>query len=153
MRTFRSARQSSLHAAPFCNILVCYLPAPSPFTLSPPLLCFCRQRIAEHDPSTPLFLFWSAHTVHEPYEVPDADLAQFSFIDVPVRQYYAAMVHHLDALVAPVVDALKSKGMWENLLCVCFASSALGDHLLIHLRHSFPPHAHHAPPPTLSVAG
>jgi arylsulfatase B len=85
--------------------------------------------------------------VHEPYEVPDADLAQFSFIDVPVRQYYAAMVHHLDALVAPVVDALKSKGMWENLLCVCFASSALGDHLLIHLRHSFPPHAHHAPPP------
>jgi len=74
--------------------------------------------IATHDASQPLFLFWSAHTVHEPYEVPDADLAKFSFIDIAVRKYYAAMVHHLDGLVAPVVSALKAKGMWDNLLWV-----------------------------------
>ena len=74
------------------------------------------QRIEQHNASQPLFLFWSAHTVHEPYEVPNADLANFSSVDVLVRRYYAAMVSHLDGLVAPVVSALKAKGMWENTL-------------------------------------
>jgi arylsulfatase B len=72
--------------------------------------------IAAHNASEPLFLFWSAHTVHEPYEVPNADLAKFASIDVEVRKYYAAMVDHLDGLVPAVVDALKAKGMWDNLL-------------------------------------
>ena len=76
------------------------------------------QRIAEHNASQPLFLFWSAHTVHEPYQVPDADLANFSNIKVPVRQYYAAMLSHLDALVPRVVDALKARGLWDQTLFV-----------------------------------
>ena len=72
--------------------------------------------IAAHDAAQPLFLFWSAHTVHEPYEVPDADLARFASIDIPIRRYYAAMLSHLDALVPAVVAALKAKGMYENTL-------------------------------------
>ena len=76
------------------------------------------QRIAAHNASQPLFLFWSAHTVHEPYEVPTADLDKFSSVDVLVRRYYAAMVSHLDGLVPGVVNALKAKGMWENTLFV-----------------------------------
>jgi hypothetical protein len=67
--------------------------------------------IAAHDAAVPLFLLWAAHTVHEPYEVPDADLQKFKAVDVPVRQYYAAMLGHLDGLVPGVVDALKAKGV------------------------------------------
>ncbi len=74
--------------------------------------------ITAHNPDRPLFLVWAAHTVHEPYEVPDADLARFSHIDVEIRQYYAAMVSHLDNLLQPVIDSLKSKGMWNNTLFV-----------------------------------
>jgi arylsulfatase B len=76
------------------------------------------QRISEHDVSKPLFLFWSAHTVHEPYEVPTKDLEKYKNITVTVRQYYAAMVDHLDSLVPDIVNALKSKGMWENTLFI-----------------------------------
>lgn len=74
--------------------------------------------IAAHNASQPLFLFWSAHTVHEPYEVPAADLQKFAFVDVAVRRYYAAMLSHLDGLVGTVVAALKAKGMWDDLLWV-----------------------------------
>ena len=74
--------------------------------------------IAAHDAAQPLFLFWSAHTVHEPYEVPAADLAKFKSIDVEVRRYYAAMISHLDGLLPSVVSALKAKGMWNNTLFV-----------------------------------
>lgn len=74
--------------------------------------------IAAHNPAEPLFLFWSAHTVHEPYEVPDADLARFASIDIPIRKYYAAMISHLDGLVPRITDALKAKGMWNDTLLV-----------------------------------
>ena len=47
--------------------------------------------IAAHDPTTPLFFVWTPHSVHEPYEVPQAYLDKFSAIDVPVRQYYMAV--------------------------------------------------------------
>ena len=56
--------------------------------------------------------------MHEPYEVPAADLARFASIDIPIRRYYAAMLSHLDALVPAVVDALKAKGMWNNTLFI-----------------------------------
>lgn len=76
------------------------------------------EKISAHDPARPLFLFWSAHTVHEPYEVPDADLANFPDIDIPIRRFYAAMVSHLDSLIPAIVTALKAKGMWENSLFI-----------------------------------
>ena len=34
------------------------------------------------------------------------------------RQYYHAMVNYLDDVVGDVVAALKSRGMWDNLLFV-----------------------------------
>ena len=45
----------------------------------------------------------------------------FSFIDDHDRQYYHAKVNYLDDVVGDVVDALKKKGMWDNLL---FAASS-----------------------------
>ena len=104
------------------------------------------KRIDEHNASQPLFLFWSAHTVHEPYEVPAADLANHSGIDVLVRRYYASMVSHLDGLVAPVVSALKAKGMWENTLFVVSSDNGLS----MGAQGRCPPLTY--PPPTRSHA-
>jgi hypothetical protein len=53
----------------------------------------------------------------------EAEFLEWRHIDVEVRQYYAAMVSHLDGLVAPLVDALKAKGMWDNLLFVLSAGA------------------------------
>jgi arylsulfatase I/J len=72
--------------------------------------------IAAHNASTPLFLFWAPHSVHAPLEVPQAYLDKFSFIRDSQRQYYAAMVNFIDTQIGRVVDALKAKGMWDNLL-------------------------------------
>ena len=74
--------------------------------------------VSKHDPSTPLFLYYAPHIVHKPYQVPDKYLSKFSFIDNQLRQYYHAMVNYLDDVVGELTDALKKKGMWDNLLFV-----------------------------------
>ena len=77
--------------------------------------------VEDADPSTPLFLYYAPHIVHTPLQVPDKYLNMFSFIDDHDRQYYHAMVAYLDGVVGDLVDALKKKGMWDNLL---FAASS-----------------------------
>jgi arylsulfatase B len=74
--------------------------------------------IGAHNATQPLFLFWALHSVHEPYEVPSADLARFASVDVQVRQYYDAMVFHADAVIGNVTGALKAAGLWESTLLV-----------------------------------
>ena len=68
------------------------------------------------DPAVPQFFVWTPHSVHEPYEVPQAYLDKFAFIDVPVRRFYSAMTNFIDDRVGEVVAALKAKGLWDNLL-------------------------------------
>ena len=72
--------------------------------------------VTNHDPSTPLFLYYAPHIVHMPYEVPKQYLEKFSFIDDDLRRVYHAMVNYLDDVVGELVQALKSKGLWDNLL-------------------------------------
>ena len=79
--------------------------------------------ISTSDPSVPLFLLWTPHSVHEPYQVPAEYLEKFSFIDVPVRQYYSAMTNYIDDHVGMVVAALKAKGLWENMLLILSADN------------------------------
>ena len=74
------------------------------------------QRINEHDPSVPFFLFWAPHIVHAPLEVPQPYVDKFMAIEYPPRRMYMAMVNFLDDLVGRVVQALKDKGMWDDLL-------------------------------------
>ncbi|XP_019856107.1 PREDICTED: arylsulfatase B-like isoform X2 [Amphimedon queenslandica] len=74
--------------------------------------------VSNHDPSTPLFLYYAPHIVHTPLQVPDRYLKLFSFINDHDRQYYHAMVNYLDDVVGEITDALKNKGMWDNLLFV-----------------------------------
>ena len=82
------------------------------------LLAYVLDVVAKHDPATPLFLMLSTHSIHEPYEVPDAYLKKFAFVDVEVRQYYVAMVNHIDDVVGNLTAALKAKGMWDETLFV-----------------------------------
>ena len=76
------------------------------------------QIVRSHDPATPLFLYYAPHIVHTPLQVPEQYLQKFSFIDDQDRQYYHAMVNYLDDVVGELVAALKSRGMWDNLLFV-----------------------------------
>ena len=76
------------------------------------------QIIQNHDSSTPLFLYYAAHIVHRPYQVPDSYLNKFNYIDEPFRQIYHAMVNYLDDVVGEIVAALKNKGLWDDLLFV-----------------------------------
>ena len=77
--------------------------------------------VKNHDTSTPLFLYYAPHIVHTPLQVPQSYVDKFTFIDDKDRQYYHAMVNYLDDVVGELVSALKSRGMWDNLL---FASSS-----------------------------
>ena len=74
--------------------------------------------IDKHDPSTPLFLYYATHAPHDPYQVPESYMNSYSFIDYYYRQVYHAMVAYVDDVVGAVVEALKRKGLWDNLLLV-----------------------------------
>ena len=70
---------------------------------------------ASRTPETPLFLFWAPHAPHDPYECPNAKLANFSFIDdVIERQFYSAMVSLLDDSLGALENALRAGGLYEN---------------------------------------
>ena len=79
--------------------------------------------INKHNTSIPLFLYYPAHLVHAPLEVPDSYLKKFSFIDNKVRQTYQAMVNYMDDIIGDMVSALKNKGMWDNLLFFVIADN------------------------------
>ena len=74
--------------------------------------------VSKHDPSTPLFLYYTPHIAHNPLEVPQNYENMFSFIDDHDRRIYHAMVKYLDDIVGELIELLKSKGIWDNLLFV-----------------------------------
>ena len=74
--------------------------------------------IEKHDPSTPLFLYYAAHIVHKPYQVPEEYLKMFDFIDNDLRRVYHAMVKYLDDVVGKLIGALKERNLWDNLLFI-----------------------------------
>lgn len=77
-----------------------------------------KELIIDHNPSVPLFLFWSTRTVHGALQPPDAEFAKFDFIDTDPRRSYHAMVSWIDGAVGRVVEALKTKSMFNNTLIV-----------------------------------
>jgi len=74
--------------------------------------------IDEHDTKKPLFLYWAPHNLHQPLEVPQNILDQFSFIDNPYRQLYSAMAFYIDSAIGKVVQELKNKKLYDNTLIV-----------------------------------
>ena len=71
-----------------------------------------------HDTSKPLFLYYGAHLIHKPYQVPKQYLDKYSYIDDQNRQYYHAMTKYMDDTVGDIVSVLKDRGLWDNLLLV-----------------------------------
>ena len=82
-----------------------------------------RQARDKHEESTQNRYYRFLTQVHSPLCVPEAFLEKFSFIadaDDNVnhdRQYVAAMVNYLDAVVGNVARALQDAGLWNNTLC------------------------------------
>jgi len=79
--------------------------------------------IAAHDAATPFFGIFAPHNIHAPLQVPAAWLSKFAFIEDPRRQAYAAKVAWLDSQLGLVVDAIKAKGMWSDMLFVLTADN------------------------------
>ena len=75
--------------------------------------------ITQHDPSTPLFMYYAFHIVHAPLEVTEEWLDKYDFIkDSDTRKTYHAMVGYMDNVVGKVTNLTKTRGMWDNLLIV-----------------------------------
>lgn len=74
--------------------------------------------IADHDASTPLYLYLAFNAPHTPYQAPQEYIDRYASIGDPTRRTYAAMVTCLDDEIGRVVDALEKKGMRENTLIV-----------------------------------
>jgi len=77
------------------------------------------QVLNEHNPSTPLFLYYAPHIVHRPLQVPDNYANKFNFIDNQNRQIYHAMVTYLDDVIGKFSNI-------EAFGTICFLWSALG---------------------------
>jgi len=56
-------------------------------------------------------------------QVPQAYLDKFAWIDTRPRQFYMAMINYVDTLLGRVVDALKAKNMWDDLLWLSSADN------------------------------
>lgn len=84
------------------------------------------QIIQKHDPSSPLFLFFSTHLLHTPLQIPksylkklDEQLKEGGYtIDSANRRLYAAMTMYLDDSIGAVMEAMKAKDMWDNTLVI-----------------------------------
>ncbi|OQV17859.1 Arylsulfatase B [Hypsibius exemplaris] len=81
------------------------------------------DRIMDHNPEDPLFLFLSHIAPHwanadDPIQVPQKYVDRFPHIVNEGRRKYAGAVAALDDSVGAVIAALKSKGMYENSIVV-----------------------------------
>jgi len=74
--------------------------------------------INDHDIDRPLFLFWSAHTVHGPLQVPKEFYVLYEHVPDERRRRYLAMVRWLDTAVSNVTQLLKTRGMYDDALIV-----------------------------------
>ena len=92
-------------------------------------------RVAAHDVSRPLFMYFSLQSVHSPYQAPQLYINRYDWMRQanykPItgnRQTYAGMVEAMDEAVANVTQAFRAKGdaFWERTLYI-FTSDNGGD--------------------------
>ena len=86
------------------------------------------RTVAEHDVSQRYFLFWAPHIVHAPLQVPPEFYHKFDF-DAETdkagneRQTYHAMVNFADTAIGNYTEAIKAKGMWDEMVIVFSADN------------------------------
>jgi arylsulfatase A-like enzyme len=76
------------------------------------------KSIAEHDSSTPLYLYLAFNAPHTPYQAPQEYLDRYKQITDPNRRAYAGSITAMDDQVGRVVAALDARHMRENTLIV-----------------------------------
>ena len=83
------------------------------------------EHILAHDTDHdgPMLAFHAPHSVHTPLEVPKDAFDRFDFIPWHDRRAYHAMSWNVDRAVGKIVDALKSKGMWNSTLLLMSADN------------------------------
>lgn len=76
--------------------------------------------ITGHDPSKPLFLYFSHQIVHIPLELPDDPKFQTACTHITdkKRHVYCAMMAQLDAAVSQTVDLFKAAKLWDDTVMV-----------------------------------
>lgn len=66
--------------------------------------------IAEHNSSTPLFLYMAFENVHDPIQAPDEYLRKYKIIEDKERRGYAAMMDIVDEAIGNITAAFEEKG-------------------------------------------
>ena len=66
--------------------------------------------IAEHNSSTPLFLYMAFENVHDPIQAPDEYLRKYEIIKDKERRGYAAMIDIVDEAIGNITAAFEEKG-------------------------------------------
>jgi arylsulfatase A-like enzyme len=74
--------------------------------------------IADHDQTSPLFLYLAFTAPHTPYQAPAEAEAQYAHIKDPQRRAYAAMVTRMDEQIGRVVAELERRGMRDDTLII-----------------------------------
>lgn len=75
------------------------------------------ELINEHDTSTPFFLYLSLQSPHAPFEAPEEFAARYGDPNDDLSVYYG-MLSVVDFSVGVIVEALHSKGMYENTIII-----------------------------------
>jgi arylsulfatase I/J len=76
------------------------------------------REIGNASTPTPMFLYYAAHIVHLPLEVPASYNDSFNFISDKTRRTYHAMVKCIDDVLGEIVMELKKQSMWGNTFLV-----------------------------------
>lgn len=79
--------------------------------------------IRERDPERPMFLYVAFNAPHVPLQAPEETIAEYSWIEDPVRRTYAAMVTELDRSIAAITTALEEEGLLDNTLLLFFSDN------------------------------
>ena len=80
--------------------------------------------LTAHDSSNPFFLYLPLHNVHDPFEAPVEWLDVYPIKSTcPQKRVIQAMISVADNLTGHVVELLKKKDMWENMIMVVSADN------------------------------
>lgn len=80
------------------------------------------QIIADHDPSTPLFLYVPFNAPHTPLQAPETWIRKYDHFKQTSRKIYAAMVACMDDAVGQITNALRVNGFSPDQTLIFFCS-------------------------------
>ncbi|XP_060603789.1 arylsulfatase J-like [Ruditapes philippinarum] len=77
-----------------------------------------KNIIRKQDSDNPMFIYLSFQAVHAPLQVPDKYVNEYLHINDINRRKYAGMVSCMDEEVGNIVEAMKTRGIWNNTVII-----------------------------------